>query len=109
MPALQVRDFPQDLYDELRLISSAHHRSMAQQTVAAVDQMIHGPKEACPAPSASLEARTNKRNGIFERARQRRMKRDTSIPLPGEMLDLARKERDEALDRFAQEFLEGRA
>ncbi len=42
MPALQVREFPEELYEELRAYAALHHRSMAQQTVAAVDRMIHG-------------------------------------------------------------------
>lgn len=42
MPALQVRDFPQELYQELKDFSALNHRSMAQQTIFAVDAMIHG-------------------------------------------------------------------
>lgn len=33
MPALQVRDFPDDLYDELRECAANESRSIAQQTV----------------------------------------------------------------------------
>ena len=42
MPALQVRDFPEDLYEQLRVFAAANHRSMAQQTIIAVEQMING-------------------------------------------------------------------
>lgn len=42
MPALQVRDFPEELYEQLRTYAAANHRSMAQQTIIAVEQMIHG-------------------------------------------------------------------
>lgn len=38
MPALQVRDFPADLYEQLKTSSERNHRSMAQQTVAFVEQ-----------------------------------------------------------------------
>ena len=40
MPALQVRDFPQDLYDELRDYAERNHRSIAQQTIACVESEI---------------------------------------------------------------------
>ena len=33
MPALQVKDFPSDLYEELRVCAQNEDRSMAQQTV----------------------------------------------------------------------------
>jgi len=44
MPALQVRDFPQDLYDELREYAERNHRSIAQQTIACVESEIHRSK-----------------------------------------------------------------
>ncbi len=99
MPALQVRDFPRDLYEELRSFAVAHHRSVAQQTVAAVDQMIHGVCEA-GAPSSSAEVRMDKRERIFLRAAQRRECRAKTIPHPAEMLHAAREERDADLDCF---------
>ena len=40
MPALQVRDFPSDLYDALKAYAAQEHRSVSQQTVVAVEQMI---------------------------------------------------------------------
>ena len=44
MPALQVRDFPQDLYDELREYAELNHRSIAQQTIACVESEIRRSK-----------------------------------------------------------------
>ncbi len=40
MPALQVRDFPDDLYEQLKAYAASQHRSVAQQTVVAVEQML---------------------------------------------------------------------
>lgn len=40
MPALQVRDFPDDLYEQLKTYAASHHRSIAQQTIVAVEQML---------------------------------------------------------------------
>ena len=33
MPALQVRDFPDDLYEQLKAYAASQHRSIAQQTI----------------------------------------------------------------------------
>ncbi len=65
MPALQVRDVPTRLYDELKACASANHRSMAQQTLMALELMLgHGAEQAVaegaslasPTPSLSAEA-----------------------------------------------------
>ena len=40
MPALQVRDFPATLYDELKEYAARNHRSIAQQTIIAVEEML---------------------------------------------------------------------
>lgn len=54
MPALQVREFPDDLYEKLKMMAASEHRSIAQQTIVAVEQMIdrcngdsHGRKGRC--------------------------------------------------------------
>ncbi|MDO4290614.1 MAG: argininosuccinate lyase [Eggerthellaceae bacterium] len=40
MPALQVRDFPDDMYEQLKECAAREHRSIAQQTIAFVEQGI---------------------------------------------------------------------
>ncbi|MCL2757022.1 MAG: hypothetical protein FWD43_02945 [Coriobacteriia bacterium] len=40
MPALQVRDFPEQLYEELRVCAKREHRSIAQQTIVAVQDYV---------------------------------------------------------------------
>lgn len=40
MPALQVREFPSSLYDELKECAARNHRSIAQQTIIAVEEML---------------------------------------------------------------------
>ncbi len=37
MPALQVRDFPEELYEQLKEAARREHRSIAQQTIHLVD------------------------------------------------------------------------
>lgn len=40
MPALQVRDFPDELYVQLKECADNEHRSIAQQTIVAVEEML---------------------------------------------------------------------
>lgn len=40
MPALQVRDFPDELYAQLKECADNEHRSIAQQTIVAVEEML---------------------------------------------------------------------
>ena len=40
MPALQVRDFPEDLYEDLRAKAKENHRSFTQETIVAVKQYL---------------------------------------------------------------------
>lgn len=116
MPALQVRDFPEELYQELKDYSALNHRSMAQQTVFAIDQMIHGTnccKDTAKALDASNEQlRMEKRKGILERAAERGGLRNGNlrpIPSPATVLSEARSGRDADLDSLTDEFLEGSA
>ena len=37
---MQVREFPDELYDELKEYAASQHRSMAQQVIVAVEQML---------------------------------------------------------------------
>lgn len=107
MTALQVRDFPAELYEELRAYASANHRSMAQQTIAAVAQMIHGGNERPVTPCAVDASRMVKREEILRRAQTRRQRRRNVVPSPEEMLCEARDERDRDIDALLQESLGG--
>lgn len=107
MTALQVRDFPTELYEELRAYASANHRSMAQQTIAAVAQMIHGGDEK-PVTSCKVDAsRMSRREEILRRAQTRRQRRRDAVPSPEEMLREARDERNRDIDALLQESLGG--
>lgn len=55
MPALQVRDFPEDLYGRLKVYAEKNHRSVAQQTIVAVEQMLDQDAFASKDPSVSSE------------------------------------------------------
>ena len=40
MPALQVREFPEDLYKKLKETAAHEHRSIAQQTIICVERFL---------------------------------------------------------------------
>lgn len=80
MPALQVRDFPEDLYEKLKEVAAREHRSVAQQTIVAVEAMVSGEyAHAKEEPRRSLyldfdteakrAARIKKRQELFESAK----------------------------------------
>lgn len=55
MPALQVRDFPATLYDELKEYAARNHRSIAQQTIIAVEEMLAEASRCGRSPSRSMQ------------------------------------------------------
>jgi len=36
MPLLQVRDFPADIYEEIKFVAKQQHRTIAQQTIVLI-------------------------------------------------------------------------
>ena len=97
MPPLQVRDFPKDLYEQLREYAAANHRSIAQQTIVAVDQMINGAKQSQPSPAEPIldfdtevqrQARREKYCEILkhmEETNQRILERRGGVPVPTDL------------------------
>lgn len=95
MPALQVRDFPDDLYQEFAACAKREHRSIAQQTIVAAEtylRLVEGGVDVTPKPPVpvsskplywfddateeELQARIAKREAIFARI-------DARGPVPG--------------------------
>ena len=64
MPSVQVKEFPQDLYDQLKAYSDANHRSMAQQLVVAAEQMLASQR---PIPITPDFASTGVSYGVVKR------------------------------------------
>lgn len=111
MTALQVRDFPQDLYDQLKVRSEAEHRSMSQQVIVAVEQMLGLDalqKKLDPAvfktvhssfdADGRVQERIESRKRIFDRLA------DLKIDIPDDLPDptvLLRKEREARTEHFA--------
>lgn len=104
MPALQVREFPAETYELLKDYSAAHHRSMAQQTIVAVEEMLQRglrlqaqPEEWQPVQGNVQEPsqRLARREAILCRADERRA--SMRIPDPPQLLHEERASRDERL------------
>ena len=116
MPALQVRDFPEELYQSLKTSAARHHRSVAQQTIVAVEEMVRRESGGCQTSEptslrlfdadtsfdfeANRCARSEKRRDILARAAHRREILPSDLPAPLDLLSCARRERDTDFDRL---------
>lgn len=113
MPALQVRDFPEGLYEDLKNFAEANHRSMSQQVIVAVEEMLeYGLSEQSANCSqltpmtkeiydteASRQARIAKRKELFARIHEVANNLPQDLPDPVEVLRECRSEREEHLMR----------
>ena len=82
MPALQVRDFPAALYDELKECAARNHRSIAQQTIIAVEEML----SEASAPSCARAGRGLSQDS--ECGPSSRAGHEFSVPFDGGMVGL---------------------
>ncbi len=82
MPALQVRDFPQGLYDKLKLEAETEHRSLSQQTVHIIEKHFNripnSSQDGAPARFRLVDDEVE-REAIAER-RKRIFKEIESLP-----------------------------
>lgn len=110
MPALQVRDFPDDLYVGLKEYAAQQHRSIAQQTICAVEEMLTRQEERANGKAARIisfeslrekDARIAKRRALYERIQEHARKLPENLPRPE---DIMRESRDE-LEKRAKEII----
>ena len=100
MPALQVRDFPDDLYEQLKAYAASQHRSIAQQTIVAVEQMLERrPRYFDFDTEAKRAARIEKRKELFAEI-DKLPKFDVPDDFPDtvELIRQGREERDAIID-----------
>lgn len=69
MPALQVRELPEDVYTRLQAKAAAEHRSIAQETIVLL-------REALSVP----ESRKNERKAILQRIKNRPLGKTDNLP-----------------------------
>lgn len=114
MPALQVRDFPQDLYDRLQAQAKLEHRSIAQQTIASVerdlDRVKDGGAEILTMPSyvntqkrdaETVEQRIARRKRIFAEIDELNRLHPLKPGAPS-ALEVVRESREEAYARLGR-------
>lgn len=111
MPALQVKDFPTDVYDELRNCANNEDRSISQQTIHIIKRYLELYKEASQTSSnpehlifrsrkGEADAAPVSENDKFEK-RRRALQRIAELPPvelpPGydSVADLVRESREE--------------
>ncbi len=110
MPALQVRDFPDELYEQLKAYAASQHRSVAQQTIVAVEQMLEAAdaqhywdgerlyRAVRPIPDYDTEeeraARIEKRKKLFAEIAKNKANYPDDMPSAVEMVHEGRRERD---------------
>lgn len=108
MPALQVRDFPSELYADLKEYADRHRRSMAQQTIACVEQALRDEGSASPVPptasspwasglgfeaAGEADLRKERRLNVLRQAANIRWKGEG--PRPDEVARMIRADRDD--------------
>ena len=119
MPALQVRDFPEDLYEKLKEVAARERRSVAQQTIVAVEAMVSGEcAHAKGEPRRSLyldfdteakrAARIKKRQELFESAKAHPLVLSPDAPSPVDVIREAREERSRHIGEVLDEIMERR-
>ena len=98
MPALQVRDFPDGLYASLKALAAAEHRSVAQQTIALVEE---GLRRRSPAGVSEEPARPDLLSSplVFEEIRRLPWKVDVTTD---EIVDMVREGREERTERILE-------
>ncbi len=116
MPALQVRDFPEDLYEKLKEVAAREHRSVAQQTIVAVEAMVSGEyvrakEEPCRSLYLDFDtetkraARIKKRQELFESAKAHPLVLPPDAPSPVDVIREARKERSKHIGEVLDEIM----
>lgn len=106
MPALQVRDLPQDLYDKLKARAEREHRSLAQETIVAIERHVDPAMRPDEMPArfrlvdeeAERQARIARRRRVLEEiAAMPPSIVPDDFPSPAELIREGRRERDDRL------------
>ncbi len=119
MPALQVKDFPSDLYEELRECAARQDRSISQQTVHVLREYLRAYRQGggsagwvvrpaveqsgAPAHQKSRaeetpEERAERRRKVFERIHAMpKIEIPDDFPEPAEIVRQMREDRDDQI------------
>lgn len=119
MPALQVKDFPSDLYEELRECAATQDRNISQQTVHVLREYLRAYRQSGGSPAwvvrpaveqaeAPVRAKSRAEETPEERIERRRkvfaaldalpkVEIPKDFPEPAELVRQMREERDDQL------------
>ena len=104
MPALQVRDFPDDLYEDLKKHATREHRSIAQQTIKAVEDMLRREDASMRDANvhefdslAARQKRIEKRKALFAKTHELAKKLPKDMRPAAEVIREGREERSRQL------------
>ena len=119
MPALQVKDFPSDLYEDLRACAMMQDRNISQQTVHVLREYLRAYKQsgssaawvvrpAVEQPEAPTrvksraeetpEERIERRRKVFERIHSMpKIEIPADFPEPADLIRQMREERDDQI------------
>jgi plasmid stability protein len=75
MPLLQVRDFPDDLYDTLSRTAKNDNRSIAQETIVLLRRALGQP-----------EARISRREAVLKEIQKVTLQNSDSFPEPADLI-----------------------
>lgn len=119
MPALQVRDFPQPLYEQLKERAEKDHRSIAQEVVFIVEDFLSSPQKHSSAvqppsiyapriePEGVIQERIERKRKLFEEIAANPLIIPDDFPSPEEIIRAIRDDREEELDARIAAFAKG--
>lgn len=119
MPALQVKDFPPDLYEDLRECAAVQDRNISQQTVHVLREYLRAYRQSGSSPNwvvrpaveqpettrraktraeETPEERIERRRKVFERIHAMpKIEIPDDFPEPAELIRQMREERDDQI------------
>lgn len=108
MAYLQVRDFPEDLHEQLRILAKKEHRSVSQQTIVAIEECVNRAFERARPIDVSgtgVPHRSNRDGSYLERRKKvfERIKNTPKFDVPDdfpsitEIIHEGRAERDDRI------------
>ena len=98
MPLLQVRDFPEELYSQLKIAAKAANRSLTQQTVVVMREYLSGKQTGESTADTKREAGKVRRREAFAAIERFNQENPGIFKDSADPVDLIRNDRDH--DRF---------
>ena len=98
MPLLQVRDFPEELYGNLKIAAKAANRSISQHTVVVIREHLQGQQTVAPTYNTTTESNKQRRSEALAAIERFHLENPGIFDGAPDPVDLIREDRDH--DRF---------